>query len=31
MDKTKRKMIYETFMLILIVLSLALLPYRNSF
>ncbi|HAC1337786.1 TPA_asm: two pore domain potassium channel family protein, partial [Listeria monocytogenes] len=29
MDKTKRKMIYETFMLILILLSLALLPYRN--
>ncbi|EAC6986174.1 two pore domain potassium channel family protein [Listeria monocytogenes] len=31
MDKTKRKMIYETFMLILILLSLALLPYRNNF
>ncbi|ECL7895386.1 potassium channel family protein [Listeria innocua] len=31
MDKTKRKMIYEIFMLGLILLSLALLPYRNNF
>ncbi|MBC1423171.1 potassium channel family protein [Listeria seeligeri] len=31
MDKTKRRMIYESFMLALIILSLALLPYHNSF
>ncbi|AIS60459.1 potassium channel family protein [Listeria ivanovii] len=31
MNKTKRRMIYESFMLVLIILSLALLPYHNSF